>query len=432
MIVLSGAALVLPDRILSPGTLVIDNGRIAEIRSDMPSAALPTQFAFHGHYIVPGFIDVHVHGVEGVDTLDSPSAIGAIASALPRYGVTAFCPTTVACTPAALRGVLDQVRLARETRVPAAARVLPAHLESNFINPAYRGAQPLRCLRSAPSGRPGSRGTREAGRTNGSSGTGGSGGSSGTGGSRGEAASADAEACEFTADDILREIERAAPDVGIVTLAPEIDGGLDLVRWLTARGHRVSLGHSGATYDEAVEAIAAGAKQGTHLFNRRPPLDHRAPGLAGAVLQAEEVAAEIICDAVHVHPAIVRATIAAKRPSRVLAITDGTAAAGLPAGSRAMLGGQPIVASSSAALLEDGTMAGSVVTMDRAFQVLVGRVGLSLVDAVTVSSTTPARELGLVGYGILASDAVADLVVLDPNFTVVQTYVAGQLVYSRK
>ena len=424
MIVLSGAALVLPDRILSPGTLVIDNGRIAEIRSDMPSAATPTHFAFHGHYIVPGFIDVHVHGVEGVDTLDSPSAIGTIASALPRYGVTAFCPTTVACGPAALRGVLDQVRHARETRVPAAARVLPAHLESNFINPAYRGAQPLRCLRHPPLGPAGSRASRGMGRASGS-------GTAGLGGSRGLRPSAESEPSEFTADDILREIERAAPDVGIVTLAPEIDGGLDLLRWLTARGHRVSLGHSGATYDEALEAIAAGAKQGTHLFNRMPPLDHRAPGLAGAVLQAEEVAAEIICDGVHVHPAVVRATIAAKRPSRVLAITDGTAASGLPTGSRAMLGGQPIVASSSTAVLDDGTMAGSVLTMDRAFQVLVGHVGLSLVDAVTVSSTTPARELGLVGYGVLASDAVADLVVLDANFTVVQTYVAGQLAFTR-
>ena len=424
MIVLSGAALVLPDRILSPGTLVIDNGRIAEIRSDMPSAATPTPFAFHGHYIVPGFIDVHVHGVEGVDTLDSPSAIGTIASALPRYGVTAFCPTTVACGPAALRAVLDQVRRARETRVPRAARVLPAHLESNFINPAYRGAQPLRCLRNAPLASAGSRGSHGKGSASGSV-------TAGSGESRGLCPSADSEASEFTADDILREIERAAPDVGIVTLAPEIDGGLDLLRWLTARGHRVSLGHSGATYDEALEAIAAGAKQGTHLFNRMPPLDHRAPGLVGAVLQAEEVAAEIICDGVHVHPAVVRATIAAKRPSRVLAITDGTAASGLLPGSRAMLGGQPIVASSSTAVLEDGTMAGSVLTMDRAFQVLVGRVGLSLVEAVTVSSTTPARELGLIGHGVLASDAVADLVVLDANFAVVQTYVAGQLVFTR-
>jgi len=108
MIVLSGASLVLPDRVLSPGTLVIEEGRIAEIRSDAPSGNHPA-FAFHGHYIVPGFIDVHVHGVDGVDTLDAdPGAVAAIAARLPCYGVTAFCPTIVACGPAALRGVLDQ------------------------------------------------------------------------------------------------------------------------------------------------------------------------------------------------------------------------------------------------------------------------------------------------------------------------------------
>src|SRR6266511_5377542 len=136
MIVLSGAALVLPDRILSPGTLVIDEGRIAEIRPDAPSASHPhSLFAFHGHYIVPGFIDVHVHGVDGVDSLDEGEAVATIAGRLPRYGVTAFCPTTVACAPRALRRVLDQVRGARETPLPRAARVLAAHLESNFINP---------------------------------------------------------------------------------------------------------------------------------------------------------------------------------------------------------------------------------------------------------------------------------------------------------
>src|SRR6185503_21391430 len=99
---------------------------------------------------------------------------------------------------------------------------------------------------------------------------------------------------EFSGADILAEIERAAPDVGIVTIASELDGGVDLVRWLTARGHRVSLGHSGASYDEACEAIAAGARHATHLFNRMPPLGHRNPGLAGAILQTEEIAAEII------------------------------------------------------------------------------------------------------------------------------------------
>ena len=236
---------------------------------------------------------------------------------------------------------------------------------------------------------------------------------------------------EFDGADILREIERAAPDVGIVTVASELDGGLDLVRWLSARGHRPSLGHSNATYEEALAAIAAGARHATHLFNRMPPLHHRAPGLAGAVLQTDEVAAEIICDGVHVHPALVRAAIAAKRPSRVMAITDATAAAGLPVGGRASLGGSPITATESTALLEDGTIAGSVTTMDRVFRLLVSAVGLSPVDAATLCATTPARELGLVGYGVLEPDAPADLVILDPNFAVVKTYVGGQLVYSR-
>jgi len=408
MIVLSGAALVLPDRVLSPGTLVIDEGRIADIRSDAPAPGhADSPFAFHGHYIVPGFIDVHVHGVEGIDALDvrDGGAVAAIAERLPRYGVAGFCPTTVACAPDELRRVLDEVRRAREAPPPRAARVLPAHLESNFINPEYAGAQPSACLRS-----PAEAGHHVRG---------------------GGSASLSRERQDFTAADILREIERAAPDVGIVTLAPELDGGLDLVRWLTARGHRVSLGHSGATYDQAIDAVGAGARQATHLFNRMPPLGHRAPGLAGAVLQADEIAAEIICDGHHVHPALVRTAIAAKRPSRVLAITDATAVAGLPVGSRAALGGRPITAGSATAVLADGTIAGSVLTMDRAFQLLVNRVGLSLVDAATVCATTAARELGLVGHGVIAHDAVADLVVLDPHLSVVQTYIAGRLVYSR-
>ena len=416
MIVLSGASLVLPDRVLAPGTLVIEDGRIAEIRSDTPSGG-NTAFAFHGHYIVPGFIDVHVHGVDGVDALDlrpDGDAIASIAARLPRYGVTAFCPTTVACGPAALRGVLDQVRSARTAPAARSARVLPAHLESNFINPEYNGAQPAGCLRSP--------------RT--ALGAGGSGRSGGSGGDD-RRAKASAEHPDFTSGDILAEIERATPDVGIVTLASELDGGLDLVRRLVSRGHRVSLGHSAATYDEAIAAIEAGARHATHLFNRMPPLNHRAPGLAGAVLQTDEIAAEIICDGVHVHPAMIRMAIAAKRTSRIFAITDGTAASGLPVGASARLGGQPITAGERTALLPDGTIAGSTLTMDRAFQLLIGQVGLSLVDAATICATTPARELGLVGHGVLAPEAVADLVVLDANFSVVQTYIAGQLVYAR-
>jgi N-acetylglucosamine-6-phosphate deacetylase len=405
MIVLSGAALVLPDRILSPGTLVIDGDRIAEVRPDAPAAATHSPFAFRGHYIVPGFIDVHMHGAAGIDTLDAGDPVAALARQLPRYGVTGFCPTTVACAPDALRRVLDCVRSARETPAPRASRVLPAHLESNFVNPEYRGAQPAACLRSPRAALHGD--SADGGRDRADRST------------------------DFAAAEILQEIERAAPDVGIVTVAPELDGGLDLVRWLVSRGHHVSLGHSAASYDEARAAIAAGARQATHLFNRMPPLHHRVPGLAGAVLQTDEVAAEIICDGFHVHPALVQAAIAAKRPSRVLAITDATALAGLPAGSQGRIGGRTITAAAGTALLEDGTIAGSTLTMDRAFQLLVGRIGLSLVDTAIVCATTPARELGLVGCGLLAPGALADLVVLDANFEVIQTYVGGQLVYAR-
>ena len=403
MIELSGADLVLPDRIMSPGTLVIDAGTIVSIR---PS----TTGTLQHHYIVPGFIDVHVHGVGGIDVLDGAGSVAAIARRLPRYGVTSFCPTTTACDPLALRAVVAEIRERRHAADDGGARVLPAHLESNFINPEYRGAQAAHCLRSLH----GAWGSPERASPD-----------------RGPETRPAAASLTFAASDILREIDSAGSDVAIVTLAPEIDGGLDLIEWLIARGHRAALGHSGATFDQALAAIAAGARHATHLFNRMPPFEHRSPGLVGAVLQAESVAAELICDGFHLHPAVVRTVIAVKRPSRVLAITDGTAASGLPSGARARLGGQPIHAWDSAAFLHDGTVAGSVATMDGVFRFLVGRAGVPLVDAATVCSTTAARELGLGRCGILAEGAMADLVVLDAQLSVVQTYVGGELVYSK-
>ena len=406
MIVLSGAEVVLPDRVLSPGTVVIDDGRIIDIKSSSATAGSASNFAFHGHYIVPGFIDVHVHGVDGVDTLNGRTAVGDIASRMPRFGVTGFCPTSVACAPTELREVLEQVRRAREAPDPLAARVLPAHLESNFISPEYKGAQPLACLRNPR--RALAEWAAKPGQAEGA-------------GPR-----------TFAGAEVLSEIERGAPDIGIITVAPEIDGGIDLIDWLTTRGLRVSLGHSGASYDDAQAAIAAGARHATHLFNRMPPLDHRKPGLVGAILQAEEVAAELICDGVHVHPALIRTAVSAKRPTRIMAITDATAGAGLPVGTHTMLGDQAITVNESAAFLADGTLAGSVLTMDRAFEMLVTRVGFSPVEAAMMCATTPARELGLVGHGAIVAGAVADLVVLDPQFVVVQTYVAGRLIYSRR
>ena len=396
MIRLSGADLVLPDRVLTGGTIVIDGERILDVRSDLPpegGSRLQLEFDLPGHYVVPGFIDVHVHGVEGIDTLDGGSAIATIAGRLPKYGVTGFCPTSIACDPLALRTMLAGVRLARTTRPPGGARVLPAHLESNFINPEYKGAQPAACLRSP---RGGARGPTSDG--------------------------------TWAGSEILSEIAAARPDVGIITLAPELDGALELIADLVAHGHHVSLGHSGATYEQAIAGIRAGARHATHLFNRMPPLGHRVPGLAGAVLESEDVFAELICDGVHVHPAMMRMALAAKRPGRVMAITDGTSGSGLPKGSTATLGGFRITLG-DAAYLDDGTIAGSTLTMDRAFAKLVSAVGLSLSDAATVCSTTPARALGLQGFGVIAPGAIADLVVLDRDLRVVQTWVAGTLAW---
>lgn len=391
MILLRDADVVLPDRVLSPGTIVLDGDRIVDVLMGTTAGAVSDlQFDLPRHTIVPGFIDVHVHGLEGVDALDGGDVIERMASALPRFGVTAFCPTSVACRPDDLRRLLAAIRSARLRPAAGAARVLPAHLESNFINPDYRGAQPLDCLRLPYAPRDG----------------------------------------DYAGADILREIEAARPDVGIITIAPEIEGGVELIRELSARGHRVSLGHSGATYEQALDGIAAGASQATHLFNRMTPISHKAPGLAAAVLEQDELVAEIVCDGVHVHPSMIRVALSAKSPSRIMAITDGTAGAGLPRGATAVLGGRRITVR-DAAYLDDGTLAGSVLTMDRAFALLVGGVGLGVVDAAAVCATTPARSLGLQGFGVIAPGATADLAVLGPDFTVAQTWIGGQLVYER-
>jgi N-acetylglucosamine-6-phosphate deacetylase len=288
-----------------------------------------------------------------------------------------------------LTTLLDAVARARSTTAPVSSRVLPAHLESNFINPEWNGAQPMHCLRTyKPQGR------------------------------RPE--------CDFAGHEILQAIVSHPDSVGIVTLAPELSGGLDLVRALVLAGHRVSLGHTGATYDEARDAIAAGAHHATHLFNRMSSIAPRSPGVVGAVLESDAVAAEIICDGHHVHPSLIAMAIRVKSVSRMMAITDATAAAGLPAGTRTRLGDQTIIAGEKTAVLENGTIAGSILTMDAAFRLLVNRIGLSLPDAARMCSTTPAEAIKATGIGSIAAGKWADLVVLGPDLRVSQVFIAGE------
>ena len=390
MIVLAGADLVLPDRIVQGGSLVIHDGRIQAVEPRAIDAADgATRVDLTGHVIVPGFIDVHVHGVEGVDVLDGADAVASVASRLPKYGVTAFCPTSVACEPKRLIRLLNAVAAARSAPAARSSRVLPAHLESNFINPQWNGAQPLHCLRTYRF-----EGRRPEG--------------------------------DFAGHEILAAIVSLPASVGIVTLAPELPGGIDLVHNLVHAGHRVSLGHTGATYDEARAAIDAGARHATHLFNRMSSLTSRSPGVVGAVLESDSVTAEVICDGFHVHPALVAMAIRMKSPAGIMAITDGTAVSGMPVGTRARLGDQTIVAAERSAVLDNGTVAGSVLTMDGAFRTLVARLGQPLPDAARMCATTPAKAMGLADCGAIAVGKKADLAVLSRDWRVVQTYVAGQ------
>lgn len=387
MIALRRATVVLADRVLSPGTVILDGPHIVDILDRDVDADETVDC--RGGWIVPGFIDVHVHGVDGVDALDDGWPVAWLAERLVRYGVTAFCPTAVACAPSEITGLLHATARAG-LGASGGARVLGVHLESNFINPSFRGAQPLSCLRHIPFG------------------------------------GHHVDTVDYSGQDVLAAIDALTSAVCVVTLASELPGGIDLVRWLTARGIRASLGHSGANYDQAMAAFDAGAAQVTHLFNRMPPLHHRDPGLAGAALSRDDVVAELICDGVHVHRSVARMARRAKGPGGVLAITDGTAGAGLQTGARARLGGRPIVVGDAAAYLDDGTLAGSILTMDGAFRGLMTLFGCTPWEAAACCSTNPARALGLGDTGQLRPGARADLVVLESDWTVRATWVDGR------
>ncbi len=392
MLILDGAHVVLPDRILSPGRIVIDGDRITDIGPGHDAGP------HAGRWVVPGFIDVHVHGLMGDDVLAGPGSVAAVAAHLPRFGCTSFTPTTFACPPSSLEMLASAIEAAMAVPRAESARVLPAHLESNFMAPDYRGAQPLTelCL---PPGAPADMVTP------------------GT-------------ATAFSAADILGAIAAHRGAIGTLTLAPELPAGLALVRDLVAHGHGVSLGHSGATLEEARAGIEAGARRATHLFNRMPPFTHRAPGLVGAVLDDERVIVELVCDGYHVHPVVMRAAIRAKRPERVMAITDGLAGAGLAQGARFELGGRGVTVQEHACFLDDGTLAGSRLTMDRVFANLVTMVGVTPLEAAMMTSMVQARTLGLADRGRIAQGLLADLTVLDDQWRVRQTLIGGAVVYA--
>ncbi|MEX1021218.1 MAG: N-acetylglucosamine-6-phosphate deacetylase [Litorilinea sp.] len=344
--------------------------------------------------VLPGFIDLHIHGAAGHDTMDAtPEALLHMARFLVQQGVTGFLPTTMTAPHAATLAALQTVaRFVNQpavnhspvqlTTLPAhGARVLGVHLEGPYLSPDFPGAQPAAAIR-AP------------------------------------------DLAEFTA------YLDAAP-IRLVTLAPELPGADALIHAAQARGIRVALGHSAATYEQARAAFAQGMDQVTHTYNAMTGLHHRAPGSVGAALVDDRVYAQLIADGIHVHPAAMSILARAKGPDKVVLITDAMAATGMGPG-RYALGGLPVVVENDECRLESGALAGSILTMDAALRNFMAATALPLETAWISTSYAPACALGLDAHlGAIEPGFAADLVLLDAELRVVATIIGGEVAYLR-
>jgi N-acetylglucosamine-6-phosphate deacetylase len=366
-----------PERDLPRGSVLVANGRIEWVRRGdvrVPGARVLSRV---GDVIAPGFIDLQVNGLLGKEASRGAEHIAAISSLLPAYGVTAFLPTATS------RPLEEAVRFVRDVAVAEApgARVLGAHLEGPFLNPKFRGAHDESFLLRPTSA-------------------------------------------------ALRQILRAPPRM--ITLAPELPGALRAIRELAAAGTLVSAGHSGASYAEAIAAIAAGVRFGTHIFNAMSTWHHREPGLPGALMGNRDVVVGLIADGVHVHPAMASTVIRACGAERVALTTDQTAVAGRPAGSY-VLEGRSVRSDRRAVWRSDGMLAGSASTMDRLVRFAAALPNSGLRDAVLMASLSPACALGLDRrVGRIDAGYDADIVVLRADARVRITIVGGRLAYRQR
>ncbi len=341
-------------------------------RVDVPQATL-----------VPGFVDVHVHGAGGHDVMEaSPEALSAIGTTLARGGTTSFLATTVTAQPERLCDSAEGIAryIATQSRktemLSPCAEILGIHFEGPFISPARRGVHPEQWI-SAPS-----------------------------------------------VVLLGKMLAAAGGTTRILTLAPEMPGGLDLIDAASKAGIVVALGHTDANYEQATEAIGYGARHAAHVFNAMRPFSHRDTGVLGAVLTSPQVTAELIADGVHVDAAAMKLLLAAKNPGGVILVSDGTAATGMPDG-RYRLGDFDVDVARGVVRNAEGKLAGSALTLDRALRNVVA-LGVPLAEAVRMLTLYPARLLGLEARkGAIVSGADADFVFLDPQLQILRVVTRG-------
>jgi len=347
------------------GRLIHEHGRVVSIEGvpcDPATNDLP--------YLLPGFIDLHVHGGGGKDIMEGASAFETITKTHVRFGTTSLLATTMTAPSAEIASVLREVGEFCEQRPKGAARVLGVHLEGPYINPGKLGAQP-----------------------------------------------------NFAHTALMAEVEDylALAPIRVITIAPEIAGHDGLIRELSSRGIRMQIGHTLGSYEEGVAALEAGATSFTHLYNAMSPLHHREPGIVGAAL-AHAKFAELIPDLLHVHSGAIR--VALRSIPCLYCVTDSTAAAGMPDGEY-KLGSHTVTKCLGGVRLPDGTLAGSTLTMDQALRNLV-KIGLPIAEASQRLSQFPADYLGITERGRLQPGVWADCVRLDRSLTLTAVMVEGE------
>lgn len=387
MIIINGT-IITPFHRLRDKMILIEKGKIkAIINREEPDAALPEGAEVidaKDKFIVPGYIDIHVHGGGGSDVMDgNEEAIDRMAITHARFGTTSFLPTTMSMSKDKIMRSLQNIREAKE-KGTAGAEILGANLEGPYLNPEKKGAQKEEDIR------------------------------------------------KISLEEFLEFDQAAGKLIRLVTIAPEMPGAIDFIRYLHREGIIVSAGHTNATYQQMQTAVQAGLSHITHTFNAMRAFHHREPGVVGAALTSPELTIEVIADTVHVHPIVLKILNRTKELEKVVLITDAMRAAGLAAGTYD-LGGQEVVVAGGQARLKDKTLAGSVLTMDKAVRNMVREVGAPLAEAIQMASFNPAKSIGIENKkGSLEPGKDADMVILDKNLEVEATMVAGKIVYRRR
>lgn len=332
-------------------------------------------------YLSPGFIDVHIHGANGCDTMDSTSeSIKEISKTILKHGVTSFLPTTMTCSKEDIRNALKNISYVMKEKITE-NNILGVHLEGPFISKNKIGAQNPKYLLN-PS------------------------------------------------IENFKEICGDYEDIiKIVTLAPEVEGAKDLVKYLVEKNIVVSIGHTNATYEEAIDSIKNGISHATHLFNAMTPLNHRDPGTVGAILNSP-ITAECILDGIHIHYAALELALKIKSNDKIVLITDAMSACCMKDGTYS-LGGQDVIVKDSAARLKNGVLAGSVLTLDKAVRNIKNNLNMPLNEIIKLLTINPSKVCNThLSKGLIKENYDADLILFDEDINIKHVFVNGKKIES--